>query len=978
MKQFRWHKLNLQISLQVIALLIFVFIGLGFYLYQDQKSKAIETADLQVDSHLNDLFAIVDAFRQEKEKISLREIKGDIEEKVNEYLIKSLQKILVPDSLANAEDSIKNNLKQVLIKEVDGIKEIFADEDEEAQLQTEKNIEAKQITDISETFNKIKYFKTGFPYIVDKSGKCIVYPKTDTKDISNENYFRTILFNNNQKGTVSYEENGIKKREYYNYYKPLKAYICISVNEHEIYETVSSMKFTLIVILLISIIFSSAIFAIILFPTSRIISRIERVINDLAQGKETRKLNYQRNNELGQIVNSLNNLIEGLNKTSIFAKEIGRGNFDAQFTPLSNEDVLGNALLEMRQSIQQTKIDEENRKIEDQQRSWATEGIARFGEILRQHSDNFENLADNIIKNLVKYLNSNQGGLFIYNDNDPKDLHLELLSAFAYERKKYAKKKIEIGEGIIGTCVIEKETVYLTDVPDGYIEITSGLGKANPNSILIVPLKLEEEILGVIEIASLNNFKQYEIDFVEKIAESIASTLSTAKINKRTSLLLTQSQEQAKILAEQEEEMRQNMEELQATQEEAARKEAEAVGFVNSVNHTIIRADFNVDGTLEYANYKFLKTMGYKAKEITGQHVSTFLEESDKVRFERIWHEILSGGQHFEEEVRYKTKTGKIWLIATYTPVRDKEGNIIKILYLGINVDKQKRVNLDYQGEIKAIESSIFKSVFKPDGIVLAENELVLKTLGYRAEEKIGKTIFDFLPTEHIDYFKTIWNKVLNGQPTEIQERRLTKEENEKWLLSNYTPVRDFDGKIYKIICISTDITKQYTLERETKTQNEKLVEQEKNLRLAQIELNRKLEETRASVKLQYKEIEAVKIRNEKTLEGALDAIITIDQNGIVLFFNEAAENLWKMRKEQIINKNVNTLLPEEYKNQHNTFIKQYLASGIKKVIGKRIEKHIIDSTGKKIPILLTIAEAKVAEQFTFTAFIQNISVELF
>jgi len=113
-------------------------------------------------------------------------------------------------------------------------------------------------------------------------------------------------------------------------------------------------------------------------------------------------------------------------------------------------------------------------------------------------------------------------------------------------------------------------------------------------------------------------------------------------------------------------------------------------------------------------------------------------------------------------------------------------------------------------------------------------------------------------------------------------------------------------------------------------------------------------------------------------LEGALDAIITIDQNGIVLFFNEAAENLWKMRKEQIINKNVNTLLPEEYKNQHNTFIKQYLASGIKKVIGKRIEKHIIDSTGKKIPILLTIAEAKVAEQFTFTAFIQNISVELF
>lgn len=298
------------------------------------------------------------------------------------------------------------------------------------------------------------------------------------------------------------------------------------------------------------------------------IVKIKDTIVQLSKGELMRSTLEKSETEIGQMAAAVDLLVEGLEKTSNFAENIGNGNYDSDFKPLSEKDILGNSLLEMRKNLKDVAIKE-------QQRKWVTEGVAKFAELLRDNS-NIDNLAVEIIRNLVKYLNANQGGLFIKEHDHHNQAYLELKGCYAYDRNKFLQKRIEEGEGLIGQSWIEKDKIFLTDVPESYLKITSGLGLAKPRCVLIVPLIYNEEVNGVIELASFNVFQDFEIEFIEKVAQSTASTLSSVMVNQRTSKLLQESRELAEQLRSQEEELRQNQEEMQATAEETERRLNEA------------------------------------------------------------------------------------------------------------------------------------------------------------------------------------------------------------------------------------------------------------------------------------------------------------------------------------------------------------------------------------------------------------------
>lgn len=225
---------------------------------------------------------------------------------------------------------------------------------------------------------------------------------------------------------------------------------------------------------------------------------------------------------------------------------------------------MGTALLEMRDKMS-------NVAESDRQRNWTSEGLAKFADIFRTYSTS-EDFTYIIISNLVKYVEANQGGLFIVEDEREEDPYLELVAAYAFEKRKYVHKRITKGEGLVGEVFQEGGLIYMTDVPDNYVHITSGLGDATPRSVLLVPLKLNDEIYGVVELASFDVFEDYKIEFIQRLSESIASTFASVKNNQRTERLLQESIQLSEQMRSQEEEMRQNLEELVSTQEEAQRR----------------------------------------------------------------------------------------------------------------------------------------------------------------------------------------------------------------------------------------------------------------------------------------------------------------------------------------------------------------------------------------------------------------------
>ena len=332
-------------------------------------------------------------------------------------------------------------------------------------------------------------------------------------------------------------------------------------------EELSNKRFTrseniTVIFFLIIIIFSFVILILLIRTVIRPIEKIQNQLNIITQGELPGDIHIDTGGEIRKMAVSINKLIAGLKRGADFSLEIGKGNFDTRYNPLSDNDVLGNSLLTLRDNLQTAQVEEEKRKTEDAQRNRTNEGLTIFSEILRQQTGNISDLADDIISSLVKFMNANQGALFFLNEDDKDNIHYELIGAYAYNRKKYLSKQIKPGEGLVGAVAIEKYTVYMTDIPDEYIEVESGTGSANPRSIIIVPLKIAENVLGVIELASFKEFETYEIEMVEKIAESIASSLANARINMQTALLLEKSKDQEVQMEDQERELRQNIEEL--------------------------------------------------------------------------------------------------------------------------------------------------------------------------------------------------------------------------------------------------------------------------------------------------------------------------------------------------------------------------------------------------------------------------------
>ncbi len=582
-----------------------------------------------------------------------------------------------------------------------------------------------------------------------------------------------------------------------------------------------------IVLISISLFIASILFIVLL--TYIIVNNITRpleetndLIEKLAVGNFVDSLKIERADEIGLILNSINKLLEHLRSTVEFSQEISKGNFEYDYKPAGENDLLGNSLLQLRENLLQAKREEDKRRVDDYRRTRATEGVSKFADILRQNQNDLKKLGSEVISNLVKFLDANQGVMFILNDDDKNNPYLKLVSAYAWNREKFLQKNIPVGEGLIGSVAEEKFTVYMTDVPEDYIEIKSGTGSANPTSILIVPLKVDEEVLGVIELASFKEFEKYEIEIVENIAENIASTLKSVRISVQTAELLEKFQIQAAEMKEQEESLKATIAELQKLQEaeksnreelsaklkeitdlnkqiqykdEQLKKEIEKLRKENEEHLSKIKQQntamlelinkmfisvviIKQGGEIEFANTAVEKYLGYSEIELTGTNIERIIEKPPTAVNQALCEYLYENIDFINQE------GGKEFY------VKDKQGNLKKVI-LEISLigqDEQRRLVIFFK-DLQFLEAKEKETDAFVDELFEIDFENILKIEFYE----------DYLAQQGLEVPKFVLdeNEIIKWGPKFQLGVKMIDSQHKKWI--------EFINKFYSALIKKKD-----------------------------------------------------------------------------------------------------------------------------------------------------------------------------
>mgnify|MGYP002395779236 CR=1 FL=1 len=518
---------------------------------------------------------------------------------------------------------------------------------------------------------------------------------------------------------------------------------------------------------------------------------------------------YQQNFE------DINNRNE---KVINYAKEIAGGNYDYEHD-FSENNALGNSLVEMSKSLKEASE-------KDKITNWQVKGINQIGDILRSSNESIEDLAYKVIMTLIKYLKANQGGFFIVNNEDEEDPVLELKGAYAFERRKFIEKSLKAGQGLVGQAFLEKDMIYLKEIPENYLLIKSGLGDAPPKSLVIVPMKLEEDVIGVLEIASFREFNEYELDFLKEVSENIASSIISSQMNQRTKKLLEESQQMTEEMRAQEEEMRQNMEELQATQEnlrrEAEEKERiqleieESKKFLEEIIDALPDPVFvkDRDHRIIVVNKAFEESNGIKKESVIGKNDYDLFPENEAKYFWGLEEDlyIKLSSKQFDEKV---TRKGELRYSATQKNViKASDG---KVYLVGTNHDITNRVKLSNELHkekelLDAIMINIDDHIYFKDRdskFVKVSLTLARHFNFAKPEQLIGKSDFDFFDKELAQIkYQDEQSLMESGKPLINHiESSNTKEGKEQWVSTTKIPLKDKAGKVIGLFGISKDVT---------------------------------------------------------------------------------------------------------------------------------------------------------------------------
>jgi signal transduction histidine kinase/CheY-like chemotaxis protein/HAMP domain-containing protein len=203
----------------------------------------------------------------------------------------------------------------------------------------------------------------------------------------------------------------------------------------------------------------------------------------------------------------------------------------------------------------------------NQQQDWLKTNLAMLGGMMQGHRD-LAVVGELIMDELAPLVGAQHGTLFLAEPDAEGDTRLRLIAGYGLRAEQDAPVQYRLGQSLIGQVARSKRSIVVKDVPEGYVKISSGLGEAQPACLAVLPILFEDQVLGVIELASFSPFSEVQTSFLTQLTETLGVNVNTIIANARTDALLEQSQQ---LTAE----LQRRSEELQAQQEELQRSNAE-------------------------------------------------------------------------------------------------------------------------------------------------------------------------------------------------------------------------------------------------------------------------------------------------------------------------------------------------------------------------------------------------------------------
>ena len=305
----------------------------------------------------------------------------------------------------------------------------------------------------------------------------------------------------------------------------------------------------------------------------------------------------------------------------------------------------------------------------------------------------------------------------------------------------------------------------------------------------------------------------------------------------------------------------------------------EDAGKISAIGRAQAVIEFNLDGTIITANENFLATVGYRLDEIQGKHHQMFVSpgERDSAAYREFWAKLGRGEYEAAEYKRFGKGGKEVWILASYNPILDEAGKPFKVVKFASDITADKLKTANYAGQIEAIGKSQAVIEFSMDGQVLTANANFLDTLGYSLAEIQDKHHSMFVPSDQQEgeVYRAFWANLNRGEFQSGEYERVGKGGKQVWILASYNPIRDLNGRPFKVVKYASDTTAQVL----ARMRSEKVRGMMESVAAGAEELN-------ASVR----EISAAMSKSRDTALTAVEQVESADQQAQRL--SEAAESM--------------------------------------------------------------------------------------